>query len=159
MPKITILNGPNLNLLGEREPDIYGSTTIESIEKSCREFAEILKIELDFFQTNHEGVMVDQIQDTRNKSDAIIINPAGFSFHSVPILDAIRMFSGPVIEVHLSNIHARDKAHQNSIMSSVSNGVICGLGPYGYIVAMQTITKIIKVIPETLPEVIRFGPI
>ena len=103
--------------------------------------------------------MVDQIQACRNKSEAIIINPAGFSFHSVPILDAIRMFSGPVIEVHLSNIHARDKNHQNSIMSSVSTGVICGLGPYGYIVAMQTVSKTIKVIPEIFPKAIRLGPI
>ena len=159
MPKITILNGPNLNLLGEREPDIYGSTSLDSIKESCQEFAKNLNIHLDFFQTNHEGVMVDQIQACRNKSEAIIINPAGFSFHSVPILDAIRMFSGPVIEVHLSNIHARDKNHQNSIMSSVSTGVICGLGPYGYIVAMQTVSKTIKVIPEMFPKAIRLGPI
>ena len=159
MSKITILNGPNLNLLGEREPEIYGSTTLDAIKESCQEFADFLKINLDFFQTNHEGVMVDQIQACRKNSEAIIINPAGFSLHSVPILDAIRMFSGSVLEVHLSNIHARDKNHQNSIMSSVSTGVICGLGPYGYIIAMQTIAKTLNIIPFSAPKAISEGPV
>ena len=103
--------------------------------------------------------MVDQIQACRKNSEAIIINPAGFSFHSVPILDAIRMFPGPVLEVHLSNIHARDKDHQNWIMSSVSTGVICGLGPYGYIIAMQTIAQTLNIIPNSLPKAISLGPV
>ena len=103
--------------------------------------------------------MVDQIQKARKESAAIVINPAGFSFHSVPILDALKMFSGPIIEIHISNIHARDEAHRNSIMSNVSTGVICGLGAYGYIVAMQTAAKMIGEIPDIMPNPIRFGPI
>jgi|TARA_B110000503_G_scaffold85695_1_gene130411 3-dehydroquinate dehydratase-2 len=159
MLQIAILNGPNLNLLGEREPEIYGSTNLASIEQSCRDFATILNTNIDFFQTNHEGIMVDQIQKARKESAAIVINPAGFSFHSVPILDALKMFSGPIIEIHISNIHARDEAHRNSIMSNVSTGVICGLGAYGYIVAMQTAAKMIGEIPDIMPNPIRFGPI
>lgn len=136
MTKIMILNGPNLNLLGEREPEIYGATTLADIEASCRETAQGFGIEIDLRQTNHEGVMVDWIQEARLTVDALIINPAGLSFHSVPVLDAIRMMKVPVIELHISNVHARDEQHRHSILSPAATAVICGLGADGYDVAI-----------------------
>lgn len=157
--RIQILNGPNLNLLGEREPDIYGHVTLDSIESSCAALAEALHVELECRQSNHEGQLVDWIQEARNTSSALIINPAGFSFYSVAILDALRMFDGPVIELHISNIHARDEKHQHSIMSADVDSVICGFGAYGYIVALQAAAQYLGVIPETFPETLRTGPV
>src|SRR5215510_4890150 len=118
--RLVILNGPNLNLLGVREPHIYGSTTLAAIEASCREFAQWLDISLEFHQSNHEGALVDWIQLAREKADALIMNPAGYSFNSIAILDALKAFEGPIIEVHISNIHARDKLHRHSIISSAA---------------------------------------
>ena len=120
MGAIWILNGPNLNLLGEREPEIYGSTTLAAIEDCCRAYAKILSIDVECRQTNHEGVLVDWIQEARRKADALVINPAGCSFRSIPVLDALKMFDGPIVEIHISNIHARDEHHRHSIMSSVA---------------------------------------
>jgi 3-dehydroquinate dehydratase II len=154
-----ILNGPNLNLLGEREPEIYGSTTLAAIEASCRAFAEVLGAGLEFRQSNHEGMLVDWLHEARRGADALIINPAGYSFHSIAILDALKVFARPIIEVHISNIHARDELHRHSILSGVSTGVICGLGPYGYIVAMQAAAHMIGELPRSLPEPIRVGPV
>ena len=158
MRLLSILNGPNLNLLGEREPEIYGTTTLKAIEESCRDLATALNIEIDFQQTNHEGVLVDAIQEARLSSDALIINPAGLSFHSVPVLDALRIFSKPIIELHISNIHARDAIHRDSIMSDSVDAVICGLGPYGYIVALQSAARMMGPLAEALPEPLRIGP-
>lgn len=158
MPHVTLLNGPNLNMLGVREPQIYGTTSLGAIEESCRSFSALLGIELSCHQSNHEGVLVDLIQDARGRSQAIIINPAGFSFTSVAIIDALKIFEGPVIEVHISNIHARDEHHRHSKISSSVQGVICGLGPYGYIVALQTIAQMIGCIPATFPDPMRTGP-
>jgi 3-dehydroquinate dehydratase II len=158
-PRLMILNGPNLNMLGIREPEIYGSTTLAAIETSCRAFAQTLGAELVFRQSNEEGRIVDWIQQAREAADAIIINPAGFSFHSVAILDALKMYDGPILETHISNIHARDEIHRHSILSSVVTGVICGLGAYGYIVAMQTAARMLEAVPEALPEPIRVGPV
>jgi len=157
--RMMILNGPNLNLLGVREPEIYGATTLASIEASCRDFAEVLNASIVFHQSNHEGPLVDWIQAARQDADAIIINPAGFSFTSIPILDALKMFSGPIMETHISNIHARDELHRHSILSSVATGVVCGMGAYGYIVAMQTAAHMLGAVPDSLPEPIRTGPI
>jgi 3-dehydroquinate dehydratase II len=134
---LTILNGPNLNLLGEREPEIYGSTTLSEVEESCRAFSKKKDINLQFLQSNHEGVLVDWIQDARSTADALIINPAGYSFYSVAIFDAMKIFKGPIIELHISNIHARDDLHRSSKLSAAATGVIFGLGTYGYIVAIQ----------------------
>lgn len=159
MPKLVILNGPNLNLLGEREPDIYGSTTLAAIEASCREFATVLGVDLDFAQSNHEGVLVDWIQAARHDTDALIINPAGCSFHSVPVLDALRAYPKPVIELHLSNLHHRDENHRHSIMSSSVTAVIGGFGAYGYIVAMQAAARMVGELPAGLPEAVRVGPV
>jgi 3-dehydroquinate dehydratase II len=118
--RLMILNGPNLNLLGVREPHIYGSTTLAAIEASCREFAQFLGASLVFRQSNHEGELVDLIQSARTKADAVILNPAAYSFTSIAILDALKTFDGPFIEVHISNIHARDELHRHSILSSAA---------------------------------------
>lgn len=141
MKRVMILNGPNLNLLGIREPHIYGTTTLDQIKASCEEAAAKLDLAVAFHQSNHEGVLVDLIQSARQDADAVIINPAGFSFTSVAIMDAIKTFEGPVLEVHISNIHARDEYHRHSRISFVATGVICGLGPYGYIAAMHAIAQ------------------
>jgi len=156
--RIKIINGPNLNLLGVREPHIYGSTTLETVERSCRELADVLGIEVDFVQSNSEGTLVDHIQAARESADAIVINPAGYSFSSVPLWDAIKIFEGPVIELHVSNIHARDELHRHSITSNAATSVICGLGPYGYMVAMLAAARMLDAIPELLPEPLRVGP-
>ncbi|MGV7214165.1 type II 3-dehydroquinate dehydratase [Bradyrhizobium sp. UFLA05-112] len=141
MKRVMILNGPNLNLLGVREPHIYGTTTLAQIKASCEEAAVRLDLSVAFHQSNHEGVLVDLIQSARQDANAVIINPAGFSFTSVAIMDAIKAFEGPVLEVHISNIHARDEYHRHSKISFVATGVICGLGPYGYIAAMHAIAQ------------------
>jgi 3-dehydroquinate dehydratase-2 len=144
MKRLMILNGPNLNLLGVREPHIYGTTTLAQVRESCEQHAKKLSLELSFHQSNHEGEIVDWIQSARQTADAIIINPAGYSFTSIAILDAIKAFEGPVVEVHISNIHARDEHHRHSKISSAATGVICGLGPYGYIAAMDAVAQMKK---------------
>jgi 3-dehydroquinate dehydratase-2 len=156
--RLIILNGPNLNLLGVREPHIYGSTTLAAIKKSCEEFNAFLGATLQFEQSNHEGALVDLIHSARESADAIIINPAGYSFTSIAIYDALKTFEGPIIEVHISNIHARDELHRHSILSSAAKAVICGLGPYGYIVAMQAAVQLLGKLPDSLPQPICQGP-
>jgi 3-dehydroquinate dehydratase-2 len=149
--RLMILNGSNLNLLGVREPHIYGTTTLAAVEKACREFAATLGATLACHQSNHEGALVDWIHQARQEADALIINPAGFSFTSISILDAMKTFEGPIIEVHISNIHARDELHRHSKLSSAARGVICGLGTYGYIVAMQAAAQMLGKLPASLP--------
>lgn len=144
MKRLMILNGPNLNLLGVREPHIYGTTTLAEIKADCEQHAAKLGLELAFHQSNHEGVLVDWIQSARESADAIIINPAGYSFTSIAILDAIKAFDGPVIELHISNIHARDEYHRHSKISSAATAVICGLGPHGYIAAIHAVAQMQK---------------
>jgi 3-dehydroquinate dehydratase-2 len=139
-----ILNGPNLNLLGVREPHIYGTTTLAQIKDACEREATRLGLVLSFFQSNHEGELVDLIQSARQAADAIIINPAAYSFTSIAMVDAIKAFDGPLIEVHISNIHARDEHHRHSKISHAATGVICGLGPYGYIAAMRALSEMPK---------------
>jgi 3-dehydroquinate dehydratase II len=156
--RIMIINGPNLNLLGVREPHIYGSTTLEAIKASCEAFADVAGAQLSFHQSNHEGVLVDLIQSARENADAIIINPAGYSFTSVAMFDALKIFAGPIYEVHISNIHARDELHRHSILSAAVKGVIAGLGPYGYIVAMQAALQTAGKLPAAWPEAVRVGP-
>lgn len=140
---VFILNGPNLNLLGRREPHIYGHTTLEQIRQRSERLAGELDLVCDFRQTNHEGVMVDWIQEAFEQGAAVIINPAGFSFHSVPVLDALKVLTTPLIELHLSNIHARDELHRHSIMSGVVNAVICGMGADGYPLAIRAIDDLL----------------
>ncbi len=143
MIRIKIINGPNLNLLGVREPHIYGRTTLGQIQRDCETAATESKVSLTFLQSNHEGQIVDWIQAARDDADAIILNPAGYSFHSVAIFDALKAFEGPIIELHLSNIHARDELHRNSIMSAAVTAVICGLGPLGYPLAMHAAVRLV----------------
>src|ERR1700730_5094478 len=156
--RLMIRNGPNLNLLGVREPHIYGSTTLVAIQAIFEEFATFAGVQLSFHQSNHEGVLVDLIQAARQDADALIINPAGYSFTSVAMLDALKAFEGPIFEVHISNIHARDELHRHSKLSSAVKGVIAGLGPYGYIVAMQAGLQGAGKLPEPLPAALRAGP-
>jgi len=156
--RLMILNGPNLNLLGVREPHIYGSTTLAAIQQSCEEFARFAGAQLQFHQSNDEGVLVDLIQSAREAADAIIINPAAFSFTSIAMFDAIKIFDGPVFEVHISNIHARDELHRHSKLSAAVKAVIAGLGPYGYIVAMQAALHALGKLPGSLPAAMRIGP-
>jgi 3-dehydroquinate dehydratase-2 len=156
--RVMILNGPNLNLLGVREPHIYGSVTLASIEAGCCELAALCGASLVFHQSNHEGELVDLIQSARQSADALIINPAGYSFTSIAIIDALKTFEGPIIELHISNIHARDELHRHSKISSSVRAVICGLGPYGYIVAMQAALQMLGKLPENLPPPLREGP-
>jgi 3-dehydroquinate dehydratase II len=144
MKRLMILNGPNLNLLGVREPHIYGTTTLAQIRENCERHASELGLTLSFHQSNHEGALVDLIQSAREAADAIIINPAGYSFTSIAILDALKAFEGPILEVHISNIHARDCYHRHSKLSHAATGVICGLGPHGYIAAMHALVEMAK---------------
>ena len=156
--RIMILNGPNLNLLGIREPHIYGATTLEAIRTACEEFAVFAGAELSFHQSNHEGVLVDLIQSARTDADALIINPAAYSFTSIAMFDAMKIFEGPIFEVHISNIHARDELHRHSKLSAAAKAVIAGLGPYGYIVAMQAALHGAGKLPASLPGAMRVGP-
>lgn len=156
--RIMIINGPNLNLLGVREPHIYGSTTLDAIRRSCEDFAKFAGVDLAFHQSNHEGVLVDLIQSARTSADTLIINPAAYSFTSIAMYDAMKIFPGPIFEVHISNIHARDELHRHSKLSSAVKAVIAGLGPYGYIVAMQAALQAAGKLPDTLPTALRTGP-
>jgi 3-dehydroquinate dehydratase-2 len=150
-----ILNGPNLNFLGIREPHIYGSTTLQQIEASCQEVAKYLGISITFHQSNFEGELVSWIQSARESADAIIMNPAGYSFTSIALIDALKIFEGPKIEVHISNIHARDELHRHSITSSASTAVICGLGPYGYIAAILAAVQRLGELPDAVPAALK----
>jgi 3-dehydroquinate dehydratase-2 len=156
--RLMILNGPNLDFLGVREPHIYGTTTLAAVEASCREFAAHIGATLAFHQSNHEGELVELIHSARQSADVIIINPAGYSFSSIAIIDALKIFERPVIELHITNIHARDALHRNSIISSAAKAVICGLGTYGYIVAMQAAAQMIGALPADMPDPMRIGP-
>jgi 3-dehydroquinate dehydratase II len=156
--RIMIINGPNLNLLGVREPHIYGLTTLEAIKRACEEFCAFAGAQLSFHQSNHEGAIVDLIQQARTEADALIINPAAYSFSSIAIFDAMKIFAGPIYEVHISNIHARDELHRHSKLSAAVKAVIAGLGPYGYIVAIQAALQGAGQLPAALPEALRVGP-
>lgn len=141
--RVLILNGPNLNLLGSREKSIYGGKSLADIEALCRATCETLGFACDFRQSNHEGELVDWIQSARKTADAIIINPAAYSHTSVAIHDALRAVDKPVVEVHLSNIHQREPFRHHSYVSSVAVGVICGLGPTGYKMAIEAVAEIL----------------
>jgi 3-dehydroquinate dehydratase-2 len=136
--KIYVFNGPNLNLLGQREPDVYGHDTLAQVETRCRELTDARGIALDFRQTNAEHVMVDWLQEARVGAIGIVLNPAAFTYAGYPVLDAIKMVDCPVIEVHISNIHRREAEWRSkSIMTQVVTGTIAGLGVHGYELAVQ----------------------
>lgn len=145
--RIFVLNGPNLNMLGRREPGIYGAKTLEDIEADCQVAGKRLGLAVDFRQTNIEGVLVDWIQEAADKADGIVINPGAYTHTSVAIQDAIRAGGKPVIEVHLSNIFAREEFRHHSYVSPVAAGVICGLGPQGYVLALEALKALIA--PQT----------
>jgi 3-dehydroquinate dehydratase-2 len=137
---VFILNGPNLNSLGKREPGIYGGKSLADIEADCKKAAAGLGLEVDFRQSNHEGNLVDWIQEAGEKAAGIIINPGAYGHTSIAIHDAVRSIAPlPVVEVHLSNIHAREAFRHHSMISSVAAGVILGFGPIGYTLALQAI--------------------
>jgi len=139
--KIFIINGPNLNRLGTREPHIYGSETLADVKTRCEAKAKELGYEIDFRQSNFEGVIVETIHEAVDNGAGIIINPAGLTFTSVPIMDALKMFDGPKVELHISNVHQREAVYHNSLMSKVVTGVMAGFGTDGYPLAVEWIAK------------------
>ena len=142
--RILIINGPNLNLLGEREQSQYGSVTFDQLKEKCLKKSKELNINLDFVQSNIEGEIVTIIQDARKKYDGLIINAAGFTHTSVSIRDALDVFKKPTIELHISNIYKREEFRHKSMISGVATGVICGLGANGYILAINAMQELIK---------------
>lgn len=140
---LSVLNGPNLNLLGVREPEIYGSATLADVEALCRARAEAHGLEVAFHQSNHEGGLIELIQEARRCAAGIVINPAGFTSTSIAILDALKMFDGPIVEVHISNIHRREAFRHPSFVSYAATGVICGLGVQGYALAIDALAAML----------------
>ena len=144
---VYVLNGPNLNLLGVREPHLYGHTTLAQVEQLCQRVAGELGLACEFRQTNHEGVMVDWVQEARERAAGLVINPAGLSFRSIPLLDALKTLDQPIAEVHLTNIHRRDPLYQTSLVSLAATGVICGFGPAGYEMAIRALAQRLDAAP------------
>ena len=142
-PTVLVLNGPNLNLLGEREPEIYGTDTLADVEALCRKAASLAGLDIDFRQSNHEGELVDAIHEARKTAVGLVINAGAYTHTSVAIHDALAAISIPVFEVHLSNVHKREAFRHHSYLSAVSNGVITGCGPSGYAYAIARISELI----------------
>ncbi len=142
--KIIIINGPNLNLLGEREKEKYGGMTLKEIEKECKNFAKKNNITIVFKQSNIEGKIIDYIQESRKKFDGLIINAAGYTHTSVSIRDALMILKIPIIELHITNIYNREKFRHKSLLSKVARSVICGFGTKGYVLALRGLKEIIK---------------
>ena len=143
MTKIIILNGPNLNLLGEREKNQYGNVTLKDIEKNCKDFAVKNKINLSFYQSNVEGELVNEIQKARNNQNGLIINAGGYTHTSVAIHDALKILNIPIIELHISNIYNREEFRHKSLISKVAKGIICGLGAEGYLLSLEAMKKLL----------------
>jgi 3-dehydroquinate dehydratase-2 len=141
---VLVLNGPNLNMLGKREPSVYGTATLADVEALCARTAASLGLTADCRQSNHEGQLIDWLHEARDKHAAVIINAGGFSHTSIALLDALTLTEVPVIEVHISNIHAREAFRHKSVLSAAAKAVICGCGVDGYAYAMQTAAKLIK---------------
>ncbi|WFE74615.1 type II 3-dehydroquinate dehydratase [Roseinatronobacter sp. S2] len=143
LPMIHILNGPNLNLLGRRQPEIYGHETLDDVARDCAALAQEMGVEAALFQSNHEGEIVDMIHTARDAARAIIINPGAYSHTSVAILDALNTFDGPVMEVHISNIHKRETFRHHSYVSARADGVIAGCGTLGYQLALRRVVALL----------------
>lgn len=141
---VLILNGPNLNMLGVREPQIYGSLTLDDVETMCQEHSRRLGLAVDFRQSNHEGELVTWIQQARSENDGIIINAGAYSHTSLAILDALILAELPVVEVHLSNIFKREPFRHHSHVTSVARGMICGFGPHGYVLGLDAMAQILS---------------
>ena len=144
MIKIIILNGPNLNLLGEREKDQYGSNSLKDIEDNCSKYADKNGIKLSTFQSNIEGELVNQIQKSRNNQNGLIINAGGYTHTSVAIHDALKMLKIPIIELHISNIYNREEFRHKSLISKVAKGIICGFGADGYLLSLKAMVNFLK---------------
>ena len=144
MKKIIILNGPNLNLLGEREKSQYGSFTLREIEQTCNDFAKKNELKISFYQSNIEGELVERIQNSRKDQDGVIINAGGYTHTSVAIHDALKILKIPIIELHISNIYNREDFRHKSLISNVAKGVICGFGFDGYLMAVKALKKILE---------------
>jgi 3-dehydroquinate dehydratase-2 len=148
MPRrILVLNGPNLNLLGQREPDVYGRTTLAEIEEMCRAAGKRLGLEVECRQSNSEGELVGWVQEASGGFDAAVLNAGAYSHTSIALLDALRSLNKPLIEVHLSNIYRRETFRQHSYVSLAADGVICGLGPRGYLLALDALAAILEEAP------------
>ncbi|MHC2999780.1 type II 3-dehydroquinate dehydratase [Microbacterium sp. HJ5] len=144
MPRsVFVLNGPNLNMLGAREPELYGRATLDDVREDCSRVATELGLDLTFRQTNAEHQLVEWVHDAFRSQSAVVINPAALSFNSVALLDALRMLTTPVVEVHITNIHARDAVHQHSLISTVSRVVIAGAGVFGYELALRAVDRLV----------------
>ena len=144
MNKVIILNGPNLNLLGEREKSQYGNFTLKDIEEKCKDYSNKNNIELSLFQSNIEGELVDKIQNSRNNQDGLIINAGGYTHTSVAIHDALKILKFPIIELHVSNIYNREEFRHKSLISKVAKGVICGFGADGYVMSLEAMNKFLR---------------
>ena len=143
MSTILILNGPNLNLLGQRQPEIYGRETLDDVAQALSELAEELGLSVRCLQSNHEGQLIDWIQEARKSAAGIVINPGAYSHTSVAILDALNAFDGPVLEVHISNIHKREAFRHHSFVSARAEGVIAGFGTEGYLLALRRMATLV----------------
>ena len=144
MPKlVTLLNGPNLNLLGQRQPEVYGRETLADVAAKVADLAEELGLRVRALQSNHEGQLIDWIHEARGQSAGLIINPGGYSHTSIAILDALTAFEGPVLEVHISNIHKREAFRHHSYVSQRADGVIAGCGTYGYLLALRRVASLL----------------
>lgn len=139
--RISVIHGPNLNTLGSRQPEIYGSATLESIDSALKNRAQELKVQLDCFQSNSEGILIDHIQSMASASDAIIINPGGLTHSSVSLRDALLSANKPLIEVHISNIFSREEFRRHSVISDIALGVISGFGSDGYLMALEFLVR------------------
>ena len=144
MNKIIILNGPNLNLLGEREKEKYGNITLKDIESNCNNYAKKNNIDLSLFQSNIEGELVDEIQKARKNFDGLIINAGGYTHTSVAIHDALKVLKIPIIELHITNIYNREEFRHKSLISKLASGIICGFGSNGYIMALEAMKAYLK---------------
>ena len=139
---IIVINGPNLNMLGKREPGIYGGKTLKDIENDCLQAGADLGFAVEFRQSNHEGVLVDWLHEVGERAAGVVINPGAYSHTSIALHDAIRAISTPVVEVHISNIHAREEFRHKSMVSPAAKGMVCGFGPYGYVMALHALKNI-----------------
>ncbi len=143
-PLIAVLNGPNLNLLGAREPALYGAATLGDVEQLCAEVAEALDLAIDFRQTNGEGELISWVQECRDRAAGLIINPAGYGHTSIALMDALLTLDCPVVEVHLTNIHRREPYRRHSYTSEAAQGLICGFGLRGYALALQAVAELLQ---------------
>ncbi|MBT2524401.1 type II 3-dehydroquinate dehydratase [Streptomyces sp. ISL-99] len=143
-PRVLVLNGPNLNLLGLREPELYGSTTLAEVESLCRDVAARHGLDVDFRQSNHEGELIDAVQEARTGAAAVVVNAAGYTHTSVALRDALATVDAPVVEVHITNIHQREPYRHRSYIAEVADAMICGAGVHGYALALTHVAHLLE---------------